>query len=236
MSSHGTVETQKLKANIQDQLTRLMLQLQDLEDLRAELDDDEYEETRKDTLEQLEVRATFCGPAPAALCPPEYPQTPPTLARSRPPPLPLPPQEFDGQLKRLMDGDMTLVSELGQLKLAIRAAISNAFQTPEVIKSFAAREPATLRARLVRLGEDLKLGRLTDAGFKAKALEVVFALKKLGEELSAEEKVIMDSASQEAKKAFEAAGEGDGAVGEAALASLAKGKGGGGGGGGGGAR
>jgi hypothetical protein len=57
MSSHGTVETQKLKANIQDQLTRLMLQLQDLEDLRAELDDDEYEETRKDTLEQLEVRA-----------------------------------------------------------------------------------------------------------------------------------------------------------------------------------
>jgi hypothetical protein len=124
-----------------------------------------------------------------------------------------------------MDGDMTLVSELGQLKLAIRAAISNAFQTPEVIKSFAAREPATLRARLVRLGEDHKLGRLTDAGFKAKALEVVFALKKLGEELSAEEKVIMDSASQEAKKAFEAAGEGDGAVGEAALASLAKGKG-----------
>ena len=125
-----------------------------------------------------------------------------------------------------MDGDMTLVSELGQLKLAIRAAISNAFQTPEVIKSFAAKEPATLRARLVRLGEDLKLGRLPDASFKAKALEVVFALKKLGEELSAEEKVIMESASQEAKRAFEAAGDGD-AVGEAALARL-KGKAGGG--------
>jgi hypothetical protein len=121
---------------------------------------------------------------------------------------------------------MTLVSELGQLKLASRAAISNAFQTPEVIKSFAAKEPATLRARLVRLGEDLKLGRLTDASFKAKALEVVFALKKLGEELSAEEKVIMESASQEAKRAFEAAGDGD-AVGEAALARL-KGKAGGG--------
>ena len=116
---------------------------------------------------------------------------------------------------------MTLVSELGQLKLAIRAAISNAFQTPEVIKSFAAREPATLRARLVRLGEDLKLGRLVEASYRAKALEVVFALKRLGEELSAEEKVIMDSASLEARRAFEAAGEGDGAVGEAALASLA---------------
>ena len=54
--SHGTVETAQLKANIQDQLTRLMMQLQDLEDLRAELDDDEYEETKQDTLEQLEVR------------------------------------------------------------------------------------------------------------------------------------------------------------------------------------
>lgn len=67
MSSHGTVETQKLKANIQDQLTRLMLQLQDLEDLRAELDDDEYEETRKDTLEQLEVRGALpCTSTPVA--------------------------------------------------------------------------------------------------------------------------------------------------------------------------
>ena len=35
--SHGTLETAKLKANIQDQLSRLIMQLQDLEDLRAEL-------------------------------------------------------------------------------------------------------------------------------------------------------------------------------------------------------
>ena len=117
---------------------------------------------------------------------------------------------------------MTLVSELGQLKLALRAAISNAFQTPEVIKSFAAREPATLRLRLVKLGEDLKLGRLTEASYRTKALEVVFALKKLGEVLSAEEKAIIDSASVESRRAFEAAGEADGAVGEAALASLSK--------------
>jgi len=117
---------------------------------------------------------------------------------------------------------MTLVSELGQLKLALRAAISNAFQTPEVIKSFAAREPATLRKRLIQLGEEYKLGRLTDVSYRTKALEVVFALKKLGEELSAEEKTILDSASAESRKAFEAAGEVDGAVGEAALASLSK--------------
>ncbi len=53
--SHGKEETERLKANIQDQLNRLIGQLQDLEELRAELEDDEYEETRKDTLEQMAV-------------------------------------------------------------------------------------------------------------------------------------------------------------------------------------
>ena len=86
MSSHGTVETQKLKANIQDQLTRLMLQLQDLEDLRAELDDDEYEETRKDTLEQLEVRG---GGAPPPF-PSPFPRHPSLDPSYSPPPTPFP--------------------------------------------------------------------------------------------------------------------------------------------------
>ena len=54
---HGTEETAKLRANIESQLTRLFMQLEDLEELRAELDDEEYAETRRDTLEQMEVRA-----------------------------------------------------------------------------------------------------------------------------------------------------------------------------------
>jgi hypothetical protein len=55
-AGHGTEETAKLKANIEAQLTRLFMQLEDLEELRAELDDEEYTETRRDTLEQMEVR------------------------------------------------------------------------------------------------------------------------------------------------------------------------------------
>ena len=55
MSSHGAAETQRLKVNIQDQLNRLLQQLTDLEELRDELDDEEYTETRRDTLEQMEV-------------------------------------------------------------------------------------------------------------------------------------------------------------------------------------
>lgn len=235
MSSHGAQETERLKANIQDQLSRLLLQLQcvaaravgrqgrrhatrtrwqrghhddgrarthtaddahvvgrccallpttlpptphtsptpppphrrDLEDLRHELEDDEYDETRKDTLEQME--------------------------------------EFDGQLKRLMDGDMTLVSELGQVKLALRAAISNAFQTPDVIRSFARREPAALRERLRQLAQDWKLGRSGEGAYRTAAVEVVVALQRLGEELTPEERATLDSASADVRKRFETA-------------------------------
>ncbi len=92
-------------------------------------------------------------------------------------------QEFDAQLKKMMDGDVTLVSSLGQVKLALEAAIKSAFQTPEVIRMFAKREPAALRARLAKLQEDHKLGRLPTAAFRTNAVEVLVALKKLGEEV-----------------------------------------------------
>jgi hypothetical protein len=238
MASHGAAETAKLKSNIQDQLNRLLQQLQDLEDLRDELDDEEYAETRRDTLEQMEVRARargVCGGgggwrrARAAV----FPRRARVRhdwgcggggglrARARSPPA-YPParQEFDGQLRRFMDGDMTLVSELGQMKIALRAAISSGFCTTDVIKSFAAREPGALRARLARLAQDLKLGRLAPAPHARAALEVVFALQKLGEELTAEEKTVLDSASAAQRRAFQAATEG-GAVGEAAVKALA---------------
>lgn len=72
--SRGAEETDRLKQNMQDQLTKLLTQLQDLEELRDELDDDEYEETRADTLEQMKVRrgssveATLSGSCCAAVC------------------------------------------------------------------------------------------------------------------------------------------------------------------------
>ena len=55
--SHGSEETTRLRANIEAQLGRLLAQLSDLDELRAELDDDEYAETRRDTMEQIKVRA-----------------------------------------------------------------------------------------------------------------------------------------------------------------------------------
>lgn len=56
-------------------------------------------------------------------------------------------------------------------------------QTPEVIRMFAKREPAALRLRLASLQEEHKLGRLPVAAFRSQAVEVIVALKKLGEEV-----------------------------------------------------
>jgi hypothetical protein len=54
--SHGRAETDKLISNVQAQLNKLLTQLSDLDELRAELDDEEYEETRRETLAGMEVR------------------------------------------------------------------------------------------------------------------------------------------------------------------------------------
>ena len=54
-ASRGAAETDQLLENVQQQLDRLVIQLQDCEELRDELDDDEYAETREDTLRQMQV-------------------------------------------------------------------------------------------------------------------------------------------------------------------------------------
>ncbi|KAG7273818.1 hypothetical protein CRUP_011110 [Coryphaenoides rupestris] len=80
---------------------------------REDLEDDEYEETKKETLEQL--------------------------------------SEFSDSLNKIVSGDMTLVDELSSMQLAIQAAISQAFKTPEVIRLFAKKQPGQLRTRLAEV-------------------------------------------------------------------------------------
>ena len=53
MSSRGNLETNQLRINIENQLERLMTQLNDLEEMREELDEEEYITTKQETLEQL---------------------------------------------------------------------------------------------------------------------------------------------------------------------------------------
>ncbi|KAL0239009.1 hypothetical protein PCE1_004700 [Barthelona sp. PCE] len=51
--SRTVAATKRLRENLEAQLQRLMVQLNDIEEFRDELDDDEYLETREDTLFQM---------------------------------------------------------------------------------------------------------------------------------------------------------------------------------------
>ncbi|XP_059547302.1 protein LZIC isoform X3 [Myotis daubentonii] len=122
MASRGKTETSKLKQNLEEQLDRLMQQLQDLEECREELDADEYEETKKETLEQL--------------------------------------SEFNDSLKKIMSGNMTLVDELSGMQLMDR---------------------------------DLMVGKLERDLYTQQKVEILTALRKLGEKLTADDEAFLSA-------------------------------------------
>ncbi|VDH93720.1 Hypothetical predicted protein, partial [Mytilus galloprovincialis] len=57
-------------------------------------------------------------------------------------------KEFKDSLDKMTKGNVSLVDELNGMQLAIQAAISQAFKTPEVIRLFAKKQPGQLRQRL----------------------------------------------------------------------------------------
>ncbi|KPP67718.1 protein LZIC-like [Scleropages formosus] len=139
--------------NLEEQLDRLMQQLQDLEECREDLEPDEYEETKRETLEQL--------------------------------------SEFNDSLEKIISGNMTLVDELGGMQLAIQAAISQAFKTPEVIRLFAKKQPGQLRTRLAEMDRDVMVGKLARDVHTQQKVEILTALRKLGETLTAEDETFL---------------------------------------------
>ncbi|KAF5303055.1 hypothetical protein FQR65_LT08384 [Abscondita terminalis] len=149
MFSHGKIETEKLKINLENQLERLVDQLADLEECRDEISTNEYCETKADTIDQL--------------------------------------KELNASLTKLVNGDISLVSELGAMQLATQAAISQAFRTPEVIRLFGRKEPTQLRQRLEVINLDLKYNKLNQEGHDRQKAEVLTALRQLGEQLTTNE-------------------------------------------------
>lgn len=53
MASRGQEETKILRENLESQLERLIQQLADLEEVKDELEQSEYNDTKEETLEQL---------------------------------------------------------------------------------------------------------------------------------------------------------------------------------------
>ncbi|XP_068599497.1 protein LZIC [Brachionichthys hirsutus] len=165
MASRGKSETVKLRRNMEEQLDRLMQQLQDLEECRDDLDEEEYEETKNETLEQL--------------------------------------KEFSDSLNKIMTGDMTLVDELGGMQLAIQAAISQAFKTPEVIRLFAKKQPGQLRTRLAEMDRDVMVGKLSRDVHVQQKMEILTALRKLGENLTLEDETFLSENATATLSQFE---------------------------------
>ena len=108
-------------------------------------------------------------------------------------------REFQQFLERSLRGDMTLVDEFGTAQLAIQAAVSDAFKTPEVIRMFANKQPDQLRLRLAALQRDVKIKQITKEAFQRQAVEILVALKKMGTELTAEEVTFLESLSSSAQ-------------------------------------
>eukprot|EP00249_Psilotum_nudum_P032050 c47173_g1_i1 orf=166-723(+) len=158
--------TDKLRANMQAQLSRLLTQLKDVEDLKDDLEEEEYAHTKAETLQQL--------------------------------------KDFEQSLGRIGTGSITLMDEISRMKLALRAAVAEAFRTPEVIKLFSLKQPGQLRERFAIIQTELKLGHLKEKQVKQEIVEILTALQKLGEPLNADEKVLLHSGSTDLMAALEA--------------------------------
>ncbi|KAK6617442.1 hypothetical protein RUM43_014451 [Polyplax serrata] len=130
-------------------------------------------------------------------------------------------KEFNERLSKMKSGNMTLVDQLDHMQLAIQAAISEAFSTPEVIRMFSRREPKQLRQRLFENERDFKLGKLQEMQFHKCKREVLNALKQLGENLTDDEIKFLCQDSQAKQTGFEKITEDSGNV-EAVVKQLAK--------------
>jgi hypothetical protein len=127
----------------------------------------------------------------------------------------------DAAFRCLMNSDW-FVFAVCSAQLAIQAAVSEAFKTPEVIRMFANKQPDQLRLRLAALQRDVKLkaaGALSKEAFQRQAVEILVALKKMGTELTPEEAAYLESASSAAQ--LESAVDNVGDVVQASLTSAA---------------
>uniref|UniRef100_A0A8C1D106 Leucine zipper and CTNNBIP1 domain containing n=1 Tax=Cyprinus carpio carpio TaxID=630221 RepID=A0A8C1D106_CYPCA len=99
--------------------------------------------------------------------------------------------EFNETLKKLISGNMTLVDELGGMQLVRIYILFQAFKTPEVIRLFAKKQPGQLRTRLAELDRDVMVGKLPRDVYTQQKVEILTALRKLGEKLTTEDEAFL---------------------------------------------
>jgi hypothetical protein len=60
-------------------------------------------------------------------------------------------KELEASLSKIKEGNLSLINDLNSMQIAIQAAITQAFKTPEVIQMFAKKQQPQLRQRLVEV-------------------------------------------------------------------------------------
>ncbi|CAF0741841.1 unnamed protein product [Adineta steineri] len=161
-----SAQTDVLRNNLHAQLDRLLEQLTDLDQTKDDMDVDEYNEARQDTVDQLE--------------------------------------DFSKSLEKMKSGEggLSLLDEVQRIQNAIKCAISQAFQTPEVIRFFAKKQPVQLRNRLAEIERDTKVGKMNAGEGARQKKEILDALKKLGETLTGEEEIYLKQYSDSGNANF----------------------------------
>ncbi|XP_060516632.1 protein LZIC-like isoform X4 [Cylas formicarius] len=96
-------------------------------------------------------------------------------------------KELNEMLEKLVKGDISLVTTLGEVQLATQAAISKAFKTPEVMCLFGKRDTKQLREALVYIKKQVKHNKLSASTGDARIVEVLTALRQQNEQLTPQE-------------------------------------------------
>jgi hypothetical protein len=139
--SRGDAETTQLKKNIEGQLARLMTQLSDLEEMKEDMEPEEYDSERQATLDQL--------------------------------------QEFEKSLEKMLEGNISLVDEIGAMQLKIQIATKEAVQSQgNAAKMFEKKGVSALRGRLAVIQQELKTKKISSATFDAECIDIITRLEK----------------------------------------------------------
>jgi hypothetical protein len=173
-----------LQKNVEDQLNRLLNTLSDLDEMRGDLDDDEYADMKAEALEQM--------------------------------------AEFQAKLTAMLQGESGQLQTTAQrAAAAMRAAVSEAFSTPEVLRLFAKGEGSSLRTRLAALEQQKALGKVGTEAYTREKAEILGALRRLGDEVSEDEQAWLEENQSQALRDFQATQEGE-ANADVLKAALAK--------------
>ena len=112
----------------------------------------------------------------------------------------------------MKQGDLSLVDSLNSVQLAIQAAIKGAFKNTEIIQMFAKKEPAQLRQKLIEVQAAQRTKKITKSVAVGQTVEILAALRNLGEELSAEENQFLSSHAGDTMAQFETVRDSSGVV------------------------